>query len=233
MKLLIDAGNTRLKWRLVEQGQCRSAGVLSHNEIDTRAWRALPAPDAVFGCCVADESVRSAVETVCLELWRIMPGWLRVTAEAGGLSNAYDIATLGPDRWASAVAAYQLAGGAALAVNAGTAITVDAIDARGRYLGGTILPGLFLLRQALARNTARLPLAEGHVASFPTTTVDAIQTGAVDAACGAIERLYGRLGQEANIYLSGGDAERLLSHLLLPARWVDNLVLDGLQVLNP
>jgi type III pantothenate kinase len=111
---------------------------------------------------------------------------------------------------------------------AGTATTIDALDASGLFRGGLILPGLTLMRAALARNTAGLPHATGRYRSQPTNTDDAIVSGAVDATLGAIERLHATLGEDALCLLSGGAAAELAPHMGVPCRLIDNLVLEGL-----
>ena len=113
-------------------------------------------------------------------------------------------------------------------VMAGTATTVDALDGEGRFRGGLLLPGLALMRAALARNTAGLPHAAGHYQSIPTNTDDAIVSGAIHATLGAIERMRATLGEDALCLLSGGAAGELVPHLELPQRQIDNLVLEGL-----
>jgi type III pantothenate kinase len=141
---------------------------------------------------------------------------------------------LGSDRWAALVAARHLTGGAALAVNAGTAVTIDALTQEGKFLGGLIVPGLDLMAAALARGTAELPLAAGVIAQFPGTTADAIASGAMQSVCGAIERMERAMaerGLEPQILLSGGGARIIRSHLGRPARLVPNLVLEGLRVI--
>ena len=93
---------------------------------------------------------------------------------------------------------------------------------------GLILPGLALMRAALARNTADLPHAAGHYRPLPTNTDDAIVSGAIHATLGAIERMRATLGDDVLCLLSGGAAGELAPHLELPQRQVDNLVLEGL-----
>jgi type III pantothenate kinase len=118
-------------------------------------------------------------------------------------------------------------------VNAGTAVTIDALTREGHFLGGLIVPGLDLMAESLARGTARLPRARGSVEQFPRNTADAIASGAVQSVCGAVERMALALaerGSEPQILLSGGAAQLIHIHLARAARLVPNLVLDGLRV---
>jgi len=229
--LLLDVGNTRLKWRLLRDGAIVQEGGLALADINSDLWAEMTSPSRIFGSCVAAQSVQDHLNALCEQYWQLGPEWLKVEASSSGLTNSYDIQKLGPDRWAAVIAAFHRINGAVIVVSAGTAITVDAVTAQGHYLGGLIVPGLHLMRQALAEKTARLPLADGAFSDFPTQTVDAIYSGAIDAACGAIERLARRLGSNATCVLSGGDASLLASQLPLEVISVDNLVLDGLQVI--
>jgi type III pantothenate kinase len=123
--------------------------------------------------------------------------------------------------------------GAAIVVNAGTAVTVDALDAQGVFRGGVILPGLALMASALASGTAGLPRADGQFELFPDNTADAIATGAVLAVSGAIDRMHDALsamGPPPRIVLSGGAASAIAPHLTAPMVSVPYLVLEGLRV---
>ena len=238
MKLLLDIGNSRLKWCAREGDQRLASGACLINELARleAAWQELPKPERIFGACVADAALQAEVARLAHEYWGMTPEWLVVGETAPGLRNGYRPEQLGVDRWAALVAARRHASGNLVVVSAGTAITVDAVTANGDYLGGCILPGLTLMRRALFEHTARLPMAEGRVQDFPQQTIDAIQTGVVDAACGAIERLCRRLEargrQRPQILLAGGDAPRLAEWMPQPCQVVDGLVLEGLHLLS-
>lgn len=237
MKLLLDAGNSRLKWRLVAaDGAPLAAGVSAYDDPGAGMGLALPAPVQIYGACVAGEQARRRLEQFCADRWQLPVQWQTVQAEAAGVRNHYRSATLGIDRWLSVLAAAvwlrEQAASHVLAINAGTAITIDVVSAAGDYLGGSIVPGLSLMQAALAQGTAQLPLEPGQVQDFPRTTVDAISTGISDAACGAIERMRARLGVQCPLLISGGDAAALAARLPAPLTTVENLVLDGLQVIT-
>lgn len=236
MKLLLDVGNTRLKWRLLQDEQVVEHGAVVLEQLSAALWRELAPPDQIHGACVAAPDIQRRIDQHSQALWALPVDWLQVSAHCNGVRNHYQSPGLGVDRWASVIAAHQrLQGGraaTALAINAGTAITIDVVSAAGDYLGGSIVPGLHLMRSALAGGTARLPLAAGQVQDLPLTTEDAISTGIVDAACGAMERLQGRVPGPVLLLLSGGDAHRLAPHLPAAVHKVENLVLDGLQVIR-
>ena len=139
----------------------------------------------VVGVNVAGEAARVRLEAQ-LARWRIAPEWLTAGAAACGVQNRYARpAQLGADRWASLCAARRrsladdLFPPACVVVNAGTAVTVDALDADGVFRGGLILPGLRLMLRALAENTAALKVAPGEMRPFPDNTADALYSGAM------------------------------------------------------
>jgi type III pantothenate kinase len=120
----------------------------------------------------------------------------------------------------------------ALVVMIGTAATVDAIDAEGRYLGGLILPGFGLMLKALEMGTSGLKVPTGEVVDFPTNTSDALMSGGANAIAGAIERQHRRLldhsGQPPLLLMTGGAAVKLAPITDLRFEQVDSLIFDGL-----
>ncbi|MFZ5520106.1 MAG: type III pantothenate kinase [Pseudomonadota bacterium] len=245
--LVMDIGNTRLKWALYAEPDPRSpllhGGVALLEDIDQLArvqWHGLPHPEAMLGCVVAGEAVRRRVEEQ-LGMWQLQPRWVVAQAEAAGVHNGYEHpARLGADRWAALVGArHRLLRQAAsqparpaVVVMVGTAVTVDALDDTGRFLGGCILPGYGLMLAALETGTAGLRVPSGEVRDFPTNTSDALMSGGTDAIAGAVERMARRLstrtGQAPAVLLSGGAAIKVAPSLGLPHEMVDTLVFEGL-----
>lgn len=230
--LCLDAGNTRLKWGLRAQDTWLAQGALSHDVIASLAAQLPAAPDRILACNVAGPAVAAHIETLAAAL-AVPLDWFRSSPAAAGVTNGYATPIqLGADRWAALIGARALHAGPALVVMAGTATTIDVLSAEGRFCGGLILPGLDLMRTALARNTAGLPEATGQFAPLPTNTDDAIVSGALQATLGAIERMAVPLCRPASadfsVILSGGAADALIPHLGLPVRRVDHLVLEGL-----
>jgi type III pantothenate kinase len=233
--LAVDVGNTRIKWGLWD-GRWAQQDVLPTAEVHqlAAAWQRLPHLRQVIACSVAGGQVGD-----WLDAWALTHGlsvhWVTSLQEQCGVRNLYrDASKLGPDRWAALIAARSLVTGAALAVVAGTTVTINALTRDGAFLGGLILPGLDMMADALARGTAGLPRVHGEFSAFPQNTADAIATGAIQSVCGAIERTRSELaarGPEPHILLSGGAAEILNVHLGRPALVVPNLVLEGLRVI--
>jgi type III pantothenate kinase len=246
--LAIDIGNTRLKWARYASPQ-PGATLLQHGAvfletIDSLAddeWHALPAPGSMLGCVVSGEGVKRRVEEQ-LEIWDIEPRWVVSGAHACGVTNGYDHPNrLGVDRWVALIGAWHrvLSQGPArpaLVVMVGTAVTVDALDATGRFLGGLILPGFGLMLRALEMGTAGLKAPTGESVDFPTNTSDALMSGGSDAIAGAIERMHRKLlvrtGQKPVLIMSGGAAVKLAPITDLPFETADMLIFEGLLQLQ-
>jgi len=247
--LVIDIGNTRLKWGVYEQAHPEAPllqqGAVVLEDIDglwESTWKHLPRPQGMLGCVVAGEAIKRRVEEP-LSRWGLSPHWLVATPQAGGVMNGYDHPhRLGADRWAALVGARHesralgSSKAAALVIMIGTAVTIDAIDSKGHFLGGSIMPGFGLMLRALETGTAGLKVPMGTATEFPTNTSDALTSGGTDAIAGAIERSYRRLarreGSDPLLLMSGGAAPKLLSLAEeLPVRFVEHLIFLGLLVL--
>ena len=246
--LAIDVGNTRLKWALYST-PAPGAGLLEHgavfletiDDLAERAWQQLPAPSSMLGSIVAGEGIRRRAEAQ-LEIWDVEPRWVVSSSQACGVINSYDHPSrLGVDRWVALIGARHrvLAHGAArpaLVVMVGTAVTVDALDATGRFLGGLILPGFGLMLRALEMGTAGLKAPTGEAVEFPTNTSDALMSGGADAIAGAVERMHRKLlartGQKPALIMTGGAAVKLSPIIDLPFETVDTLIFEGLLQLQ-
>lgn len=237
MILCIDAGNTRIKWGLVQSDAWVEQGSFdTHTEsIGAQLQYALqshPRPEMVVACSVASPGVRAAIDAFASG-FGVFVHWLTPQERECGVSNSYrDPSQLGADRWAALIGAHSLHEGACLVVTAGTATTIDVLDAAGVFQGGLILPGFDLMREALARGTARLPLAQSDFAALPRSTDEAIVAGCLHAQAGAIERMYRQhiaMQASASCLISGGAALALIPVVEVPLRHVDNLVLEGLK----
>jgi len=233
--LAIDAGNTRIKWGVHDDGSWAVQGWLSTARAErlARAWAVIGVPDTVIAANVAGERVARRIAAAARRFRRRVR-FVKSAARQCGVKSSYDApAQLGADRWAALVGARHIHRGACVVVSAGTTMTVDALAADGVFLGGMIVPGMELLRGALARNTAGLRRrGAGRFAFFPARTADAIESGAVNALAGAVERMrrfMQEAGQEAPLtVLSGGAAPVIAPQLTGPFEVVDNLVLEGL-----
>lgn len=235
MLLIIDIGNTRTKWALADD-----AGKLSPMEICTNADIAnVEFPiEQVQKAVISNVASKKMALQIAQCLAPLQLHFVQATAQACGVKNSYT-STLGTDRWAALVAAWRATKHATVVVNAGTAITIDALGRDGAFIGGTIVPGLHLMRQALSRNTAQLNVEEGLMKDFPANTQDAITTGSLNAVAGAIHLMLKRLEKHSGwlpkLIISGGDAHKVAQALNLNAKQViitENLVLQGLVLLE-
>ena len=246
--LAIDIGNTRLKWALFDSARpeapslAHGAEFLEHiDKLAEGPWAALPHPRRMLGCVVAGEAVRRRVEEQ-MEIWDCSPRWVVPSAAEAGLTNGYDHPTrLGADRWVAMIGARHrlLARGPArpmVVVMIGTAVTVEAVDASGRFLGGLILPGHGIMLRALESGTAGLRVPTGEVQRFPTNTSDALTSGGNFAITGAIERMHRHLrehtGRAPLTLVTGGAGWKVSPHLEIAHEMVEALIFDGLLLMQ-
>lgn len=232
--LVIDAGNTRIKWGFSEHGSWLRQGWLPSvraGDIATELAQ-LPAAQRIAISNVAGAAVREHLSSA-LRGMAAAPRWIVSAQKQCGVTSGYAAPeTLGPDRWAGLIGAWHRTGDACVVVNAGTTMTVDALSREGVFLGGFIVPGFDLMRETLARDTANLAVRSGDFSYFPDNTGDAIVSGAVNALAGAVERMTGYMAQSTGaappVILSGGGAARIEGRISGRVTVVDNLVLEGL-----
>ena len=246
--LAIDIGNTRLKWALYEAASpgaavlSQGAEFLDHIErLAEGPWATLPTPASMLGCVVAGDAVRRRAEEQIEERFDFSPRWVVSTSAEAGLVNGYDHPTrLGADRWVAMIGARHrmLSQGAPrpmVVVMIGTAVTVEAIDADGRFLGGLILPGHGIMLRALESGTAGLHVPTGEVREFPTNTSDALTSGGTYAIAGAVERMVQHVrahcGAEPACYMTGGAGWKMAPAMNGHFDLVESLIMDGLLVI--
>jgi type III pantothenate kinase len=120
-------------------------------------------------------------------------------------------------------------------VMVGTAVTVEAIDAEGKFLGGFILPGHGIMLRALESGTAGLHVPTGDVKEFPTNTSDALTSGGTYAIAGAVRRmrhhLHDHCGEEPLCFMTGGAGWKMLPTMGIEVELVESLIFDGLLVM--
>ena len=234
--LAIDAGNTRIKWGIHDQRWLASGSIPTAEAAGiASAWDAAPGAGIAIASNVAGPAVAKNMQQACERIGLALRFIASQPAQLGVTSGYADPGQLGTDRWAALVAAHHSGRGHKLVVNAGTALTIDALTDEGRFLGGVIVPGPALMRRSLDRGTAGLRLTEGAFDPLPKSTPDAITTGAIQAAVGAIERQRAAMTQAgfapARALVSGGAAAEIAPHLSLAHAIHENLVLDGLVLI--
>ena len=244
MILLVDVGNTRTKWVLAENNHMLTEIDVCLNQ-DVASSTIASLAEVVHKVTIANVAGEAMAQTLTnvMQAVEVPVTMVQTAQEACGVRNSYDYPeTLGVDRWLSLIAAYDKQKASCLVINAGTAVTIDALSVpkaanHANFMGGLIMPGVGVMLRTLANNTSQLSVGEGSVMDFPTNTQDAMHTGCLIAVIGAIRRQWQLLQaldqQVPAILLSGGDAEMLIKHL--PADLaektiiVDNLVLRGLM----
>lgn len=237
MKLLVDIGNSRLKWALAEGEHLTLAEPLLHHSATLKSnllklWWLLPqAPTQLVIGCVSKAELLAQVTACARELWPTIEVVVaKAQASQLGLYNAYaQPEKLGVDRWLAMLAIRHTYPQAACIVDCGTAITVDFINAQGQHLGGVISPGLTLMKRALASGTEQLPLAGSHVSlELAKDTVAAIDSGTLYAATGLIEKIVSTQNEGFKLFITGGDAVVIAAALNLESVVYEDLVLRGL-----
>jgi type III pantothenate kinase len=244
MILLVDIGNTRIKYASLRGGVPGAARARVHRGAATAlraALRSIKEVTAIVAVNVAGAAFDRALATEARA--RGVPLTIVTsTRAAGGVRNGYtDTWRLGADRWVGAIGAHALARGKAVVfANAGTALTLDAVTANGRHLGGAIVPGPAVMIESLLFGTHGIRRrARGVPASaralFASNTASALAAGAAFAAAALIDRAVAeatrRIGGRPLLLLTGGSANAVATHIKSRARIVPDLVLRGLAVL--
>jgi len=246
MILELDAGNTRIKWRIRQQREngewvrVANGSVFAQQEAPSvfielgRQFESLPLDriTRLLVACVRGEGFKTAFSALMTEKWHLHPEYAVVTETASGVHNGYrEPVRLGVDRWLAMVAAYGQVRDACYVVDCGTTITVDLVSAEGRHLGGYIVPGLHLMREALenrSRALASTQVVWDSVAPGDTTAA-AIHNGILAMTLGFLRDLrQSQAGQQSCWFLAGGDASVLAPWLGWECRLVPDLVMDGL-----
>lgn len=239
MTLLIDFGNTRLKWAKLTNGRMQPGGVFAHGDIPLTTalrveWAELAPVESVLVASVVAANREDELADYVLSCSGVRAKFLRSPAQALGVRNAYANAPqLGIDRFLALAALHARQPRAQVLASVGTALTLDALDADGVHHGGLIVPGPSLMRSAVQGGTARVGSAEGRFHEMPKNTADAVFSGSLYAAAGAINGFVAttarRFGTAPAVLLTGGGADDLAA-LVPQAERVNDLVLRGLAL---
>ena len=236
MILECDIGNSRCKWRL--QNGLRS-GVFDYRKEGFSFFENLESVTEVRVCVVAGIEIATEFETVIADLFGCQTYFAKTAASCGGVHCAYEnVSGLGVDRWSAMVAAFHRFDGAVLVVDAGSALTIDLVEASGWHLGGYIIPGHKLMCEALLKETAAVRF-DGvfEQPGFGKSTQQCVAAGVVTSLVGAIQLSIQQAAERTNnnfsVVLTGGDAELLAPFLDYEVEVVPELVLDGLSWLLP
>jgi len=246
MTLLVDIGNSRLKWTIAKGGKLEAGQSLVHTDGDLpaqldAAWGSLGAPRRVLACSVADEQTDQQLAQWVQAHWQVPMSFVVSGRRACGVVNAYQQPNrLGADRWAALVAARVSGKGPACIIDCGTAVTVDLLADDGNHLGGLIVPGLQLAQSSLSAGTGRIgigsePKADGRISVFARSTRDAVTGGSlyqlvafVDRVCSDLRQQY---GDDLRCLITGGDAPTILPLLGQMPEHRPQLVFEGMAEL--
>lgn len=247
MMLLLDVGNSALKWARAEGDGLADRGRLPLDQEDldgaleqavAKSWPDASEPQRILIASVAAEEMSQRIAQWCTRQWGVEPETVRASARAAGVTNAYrEPGLLGVDRWLTLLAARARSPAPACVVDCGTAVTVDVMDAQGTHLGGLIVPGLAMMSRSLA-SCAQVRLdaePDSEAPLLARDTVNAVRGGTLYAAVAFIDRVLAdvetELEQPVQRMLTGGDARTILPLLRHPFEYVPDLVLEGLSVL--
>jgi type III pantothenate kinase len=240
--LLVDFGNTRVKWALLKGRRFTAGKPLAHEgkgDAVVRLLRRLTDIERVLAVSVAGRPLEQALAREARARFGVTAEFVKSSRRAGGVTNGYkEVWRLGADRWVGAIGAHALARGRdVLYAMAGTALTIDLVSAAGMHRGGAIVPGPATMVASLLSGTYGIRRrARGLAASsrtlFATDTASALAAGSQFAAAAfidrAVEEAARSLGSRPLVLLSGGGARELRRHLRSRAREVPDLVLRGL-----
>lgn len=239
--LLIDIGNTNLKWSLMVNGHKTPISSKSHKIITPEAlaqscWGMIETPDRIYMANVAGEVLGRGLSKWMQTTWGRSPTILLATHKTLGVTNGYrNPSQLGVDRWLTLLAVRAHVAGPVCIVDCGTALTIDLMTDEGIHHGGMILPGLNLMRESLLRDTKIPRVTDVEVESmFAHDTAAAVASAALHASAALIERAM----QEAQgdyigtpkLILTGSDAEAIASLLSMPYEIDSGLVMKGLAL---
>jgi len=245
MILLLDIGNTRIKWGALIRGELQAGGVQQRGANDVAKVLAAVKqhhyrPTRVMVSNVAQDEYRALLTSEMAGHWGCEAEFAVTQAAAFGVVNGYDEPQrLGVDRWLALIAARKMVDGALCVVDCGTALTIDLLDSSGAHLGGLIVPGVTLMQEALVNNTEGLSVvtewqAKGEGLLMARNTADAISGGAHYSLAALVDRvaLDARvlLGENPSVVLTGGGASALKTHLQCESQLEPHLVLQGLAI---
>ena len=239
--LLLDIGNTRLKWASLNGSTFLVGGELLHaGQLDSRTLSKISTdvlPDRIMAACVAGNMAEIELQEWAQRQFQREIEYVRSVQQAHGVTNAYsDPAQLGSDRWVAMIAAHHEWQGNLCVIDAGTALTLDLVQSDGLHLGGYILPGLDMMQRCLVEGT-EIPMSSDSVILTMNTrlgdsTIGCISNGALQGACGLVERTilhFEKQRQEPVICIvAGGDGQLLVDNLTIPCILEPDLILRGL-----
>jgi type III pantothenate kinase len=243
MILVIDVGNTRLKWAWLSSTGLSDQQAVVHRDAKPGMWTAAlfdttQRPSRVLVSNVAGPEMAKTLSKLAKKVFDVDIEFVTAVPEYHGLVNGYlDPKLLGADRWLALIGAWTHARQVLCVVDAGTAVKVDSVDANGHHLGGLIVPGIHMMREALMSKTSDIAKAAEHstpslAGVLANNTVGAVSRGAVYALAGLADRagevIEQNTGVKPKLYITGGDAGMIAGVMRTRGEIVPDLVLRGL-----
>ncbi len=259
MNLLIDIGNSRIKWCLHESVENKFGldGVMLRDKSELPAllsehWSHLDGPERVVISNVSGQLISEVIDAWVEQAWQIRTEYVKTEAFSFGVSNAYsDHPKLGVDRWMAIIAAWQRfreEEKAVCVVDCGTATTIDGISASGQHLGGFIIPGYTVMQEMLINNTSDIEMTRKILPkersfrnalppiNFSSSTEEGVNSGCYLAMISIIDRVFTSMqddyGKQVNCIITGGNAELVVEQLAGKFECEPNLVLHGLAMFS-
>ena len=240
MMLLVDIGNTRIKWMLCHRDRVITRGHFVHRDtvwgnLGERLWGRLEPPSQVIIANVAGSDVVDILSHWLTKTWALTPRFIDSQAKGFGVQNAYKKPQqLGVDRWVALIGARTLTQQNCCIVDCGTAVTVDAMNEKGAHLGGVIFPGTRLMREVLYRGTRQITEKnKGNMMLFGDNTRDGVWSGTTYAVAAAIDGISEHMEQTLQIklrrILTGGNSQRLFPYLQNSYLLEPDLIFHGLR----
>ena len=235
--LLIDHGNSRIKWALTDAGNLSVGQAIDYHddETDFSLWEKFNTVQRVLVSNSAGPKAFAHLANHCQNQWQLNPELLQAQPEQCGVINSYpEPQTLGADRWLALIAARQIFKDSLAVIDCGTAVTCDALSKEGVFLGGVISAGPKVAADALVKKAAHLDLDEMHYpGAFNTDTASAVSAGSLIFTVGGIEKVLNefrsQLGDEIRVLMTGGWADTLAPLMDLDVAVYPDLVLQGIQ----
>jgi type III pantothenate kinase len=246
MILVVDVGNTRLKWAWLTSTGLSDQQAVVHRDAKPGMWTAAlfesgPKPNRVLVSNVAGPVMAKTLIKLTKKVFRVDVEFVTAVPEYHGLINGYlDPKLLGADRWLALIGAWTKTRSAVCVVDAGTAVKVDSVDASGHHLGGLIVPGIHMMREALMNKTSDIAKAAEHstpslAGVLANNTIGAVSRGAVFAIAGMADRaaevIEQSTGGKPRLFITGGDAGMITGTMRTRGEIVPDLVLQGLAVI--
>ncbi len=244
--LVVDMGNTRIKWSMVHGQVLNVVYAVRHGGdikalLDHPSWCQMPRPERIVVSNVLGASFAAGLSAWVADCWGSEIEYVSAAERGFDILHCYqDINRLGVDRWVSMVAVHARWPGASCICDCGTALTIDFLTAEGRHQGGLILPGLEMMRKALSEDARAIDIGPDHdeepaLSLYARNTSNAVMKGTLYALVAAISRIVAdartQTAEPLNVIITGGDTARLLPLLGDDFEHQPNLVLQGLALI--